>query len=90
MIRLRKYVNEGKLKAYLLTNVLINEDAIKSNNTPALRQFLVDSGIDYQMVSNAFGWGEKMLVLYNMKKIAKIQRVDPKADVIGMLPLEWK
>jgi hypothetical protein len=90
MIRLRKYVIDNNIKAYLLVNVLLNEDGIKPNNTPALRKFLVDSGIDYQMVSNAFGWGEKMLVLYNMKKIVKLQRVDSRADVIDMLPTEWK
>jgi len=89
MIRLRKYVLDNKIEAYLLVNVLLNEDGIKPNNTPALRTFLVDSGVDYQMVSNAFGWGEKMLVLYNMKKIVKLQRVDPKSHMIDMLPTGW-
>ena len=89
--RIRKYINtDGKVRSYIVVNVLLNEAAIKPSQTPALRTFLVDNGVDYEIVDNAFGWGEKMLVLYNMKKIVKLQRVDSRADVIDMLPLEWK
>jgi hypothetical protein len=89
--RIRKYINTvGKVRSYIVVNVLLNEAAIKPSQTPALRTFLVDNGVDYEIVDNAFGWGEKMLVLYNMKKIVKLQRVDSRSDVIDMLPLEWK
>lgn len=33
--------------------------------------FLVENGIDYSTVNNPFGWGETMLVLFNMRKIVK-------------------
>jgi len=43
---------------------------------------MVDNGIDYQIVSNAFGWGETMLVLYNMDKITDTKRVMPNDEII--------
>lgn len=67
--RLQKYRVDGGFKAYVFNNIILNEKAIKPSNTSSLRQFYIDNGIDYDMVDNAFGWGEKMMVLYNMKKI---------------------
>ena len=67
--RLHKYVVDNKVKAHIFNNIILNEKAIKPSNTKFLRAFYVENGIDYEMVDNAFGWGEKMMVLYNMKKI---------------------
>lgn len=69
--RLKSYDKEGYVKAYLFNNILINNKGLKPSNTKILRQFLVDNNIDYEIINNAFGFGEDMMVLYNMKKIVK-------------------
>lgn len=69
--RLQKFKVDDTFKAYAFNTIILNEKAIKSTNTSQLRQFYVDNGIDYELVSNAFGWGETMMVLYNMKKIVQ-------------------
>lgn len=73
--RINKFDNEEKIKGYIFNNILINEKAVKPINTQKLRQFYIDNGIDYEIVENAFGWGEKMMILYNMKKIVNIIQV---------------
>lgn len=75
---LHNYDNNGVVKAYLFNNMLINHKAIKPSNTKVLRQFLVDNNIDYEIVNNAFGYGEDMMVLYNMRKIVKTTVFGPK------------
>ena len=75
MERINKFDNEEKIKGYIFINILINEKAVKPINTQKLRQFYIDNGIDYEIVENAFGWGEKMMILYNMKKIVNIIQV---------------
>ncbi len=72
---MEKYFSEGKIKANTFNVILLNNKAIKPANTINLRSFLVDNGIDYEIVDNAFGWGEKMIVLYNMKKILNVIQV---------------
>ena len=75
--RKRKDVNKsldlhnrgGFVKAYILNNSLINNDALRPSRTGELVQFFLEQGIDYQIVENAFVWGERVLVLYNMKKL---------------------
>ena len=67
--RINKYVVDGLVKAYIFNNILINEKGIKPSNTKNLRQLYINNGIDYDIIDNPFGWGEKMMVLYNMKKI---------------------
>lgn len=69
--RLQKYKVGDSYKAYVFNNMILNEKAIKSTNTSQLRQFYIDNGIDYELVFNPFGWGETMMVLYNMKKIVQ-------------------
>ncbi len=80
--RLVKYTIGGKVKAYVFNNIILNEKAIKHTNTRYLRQFYVDNSIDYEIVHNPFGWGEDMMVLYNMKKIVNTIQINPK-DTIG-------
>jgi len=67
--RLERHNKGGKVSAEILNNIIINEEAIKPNNMDELRKLFLSQGIDYYIVNNAFGWGEKMLVLFNMKKI---------------------
>lgn len=75
--RLERFNKDGKVKAYVFNNILINEKAIKPINTQELRKFLVSNGIDYEIVDNPYGWHEKMMVLYNMTKIVKTVIVKP-------------
>ncbi len=77
--RLQKY--QDGLKAYVFNNILINNDAIKPSATHELSNFLVDEGCDYLTVNNAFGWGEKMLVVFNTKIIDNIIQVKPKDKI---------
>ena len=82
--------NNGRVPASNFNNIVLNYDGIKSSSTPILRQFLTDNGIDYQMVGNAFGWGEEMMVLYNMKMIENVVQVKPGDKITSYdLSTEW-
>ncbi len=70
-----KYTKDDKVNANNFNVIILNNKAIQSTKTKELRQFYVDSGIDYDVIYNAYGWGDTMLVLYNMKKIIKITRI---------------
>jgi len=81
ILRLQKWEKDGKINASLFNNLILNEEAIKSTNTIYLRNFLLKQGIDYEIVHNPFGWGEEMMVLYNMKLIVKITKVTSKMEI---------
>jgi hypothetical protein len=81
ILNLESRSKDGKVKAYIFNNSILNNDAIKSSNGIHLRKFLVSNGIDYDIVDNAFGWGEEMMVLYNMKKIVNVKRINPKDEI---------
>lgn len=72
--RLQKYTENGMVDAEVFNNIILNHKAIKGTNTSKLRQFLIKNNIDYEIVHNAFGFGEEMMVLYNMKKIVNVIR----------------
>jgi len=66
--------SSGVVKASVVLNMLVNiEGALRPNKTGELRKWLIDIGADYQTVSSPFGYGETMLVLYNMKKIKDVK-----------------
>ena len=79
--RIDKYNKENTIKGYIFNNILLNEKALSPRNTSNLRQFLIDNGIDYEIVDNPFGWGEKMMVLYNMKKIKNVKQITSKDKI---------
>lgn len=79
--RMEKYNKGGQISFDIFNNILLNEDALKSSETENLRKFIVDNGIDYISVSNAFGWGETMIVLFNLKKIISKQVIKPKDKI---------
>lgn len=60
---------DNKLNVEIFLNIIINNNAIKNSQTSILKDFFVNNGIDYSLVYNAFGWGETMMILFNMKKI---------------------
>lgn len=84
--QIQKYIENGQIKAYIFNNIILNNKAIKSTTTQYLRTFYIDNGIDYEIVDNAYGWGEKMLVLYNMKKIVNVIQIKP-GDKISVFDL---
>lgn len=65
---------DNTINANTFLNIIINNNAIKNTDTNIFRQFFVRNGIDYSIVDNAFGWGEKMMVLFNMRKIVNVNR----------------
>jgi hypothetical protein len=71
------HINDDKIKGFIFNNIILNHNTMKPSNTKYLRQFYIDNNIDYEIVSNPFGWGEDMMVLYNMKKIVNIIVVKP-------------
>ena len=79
--RIEKYNKENTIKGYIFNNILLNEKALSPRNTSKLRQFLIDNGVDYEIVDNPFGWGEKMMVLYNMKKIKNVKQITSKDKI---------
>lgn len=77
LARMEKYNKSNTIKASIFNTILINNKALKPSYTIELRDFLVEQGIDYEIVENAFGGYNKMLVLYNMKKLKKSIQVKP-------------
>ena len=86
----RRRKPEG-VPASVMNVSIMNNKAIKSTNTTALRQFFIDNGVDYEIVKNAFGWGEWMMVLYNMNKIIDKQIITSKDKIDDYdLPTEFR
>lgn len=82
--------NEMTVNAETVATLIINYDAIKPSNMEALRQFLLEHNVDYQIVTNPFGWGDQwMIVLYNMKKVVSKKQILPK-DKIEVFDLPTK
>ena len=75
--RLERTLKDGKVKISRLLNLIINADALPKRYTNELREFLVDSGVDYSLDTNTFGWGELTLVLFNMDKLVDKEVVGP-------------
>lgn len=83
-------LNKREVDAQIFINILINNDAVKSSDTGKLRSFLVNHKVDYSIVDNAFGWGERMIVLFNMNKIIDKKVVTPKDKLeVYDLPTDW-
>ena len=83
-------MNKGNvIKGDTFLNILMNNDAIKNTDTIKLKQFFRKNKIDYSIVDNAFGWGEKMLILFNNDLLVDITRVNSK-DKIEVFELPTK
>lgn len=79
--RLDRHVKDGQVKAFIFNNIMLNEGALKPAKTVELQSFYVSNGIDYEIVNNPFGWGEDMMILYNMKKIVKRKVIGSKDEI---------
>jgi hypothetical protein len=75
---LNKYVKNNTIKGYILINILVNHKLLTPEISKKLIKFLVNNNVDYYIINNPFGWGEKMMILYNHKKIEKIEKIDYK------------
>ena len=79
--RMDKYFVDGKIKAYIFNSIILNEKGLKPINTKFLRTLYISNGIDYEIVHNPYGWGERMMVLYNMDNIVNAVVVNPKDKI---------
>lgn len=84
--RIDKYTENGKVPAYILLNNIINDEAVRPSKNGILREFLVEHGVDYSKVSNAFGWGEMMIIVFNFDKVINIEE---SKDSYEDLPFLW-
>jgi hypothetical protein len=83
----------GVLRAEVLVNLCLNHEAIPNTKTGALRQFLIDHGVDYGMVRGFGGRNdETVVVVINPRIITKVEAV-PQSKVGPdefHLSTEWK
>lgn len=80
--RLARFEKDSKIPVSVVNNLLINLDAVKPSKTAIWRKFLIDNGIDYNIVDNPFGYHDTMLVLYNTNKIKSIKRITSKDSLV--------
>jgi hypothetical protein len=73
---------DDKIRMLYVNNLLFNYNLIKGKKTRDLLNFYINNNIDYEIVDNAFGYHEKMMVLYNINKIKSIKRLNWKTDDI--------
>jgi hypothetical protein len=79
---LNDHTKDNVINASIFNNVVLNSKGLPSSRTNLLRSFLVENDIDYEMVNNPFGFSsERMLVLYNMKKIVNTIVVKPNYEI---------
>ncbi len=71
----------NEINAETFLNIIINESAIKNTDTINLKRFFIKCGIDYYILSNVFGQGETMIVVYNNDKIKQIKQITPKDKI---------
>ncbi len=81
-----RLVGKGMLTGTTFLNVITNEELVPTRYQEVLRQFLVDHGVDYRIEDNAYGWHERMVVLFNMNKIVSKKQVSrsEKLDVYDL------
>ena len=81
-----RFVENGKVPAYVVLNILLNESLLKTEKArKGIKDFLVASGVDYELHQSPFGWGESMMVLFNLSLIKNAKVIDRK-EVVKDLP----
>jgi hypothetical protein len=75
LTRLEKHKTEQGYKAYIFDNIIHNDKLLSNTNLNKLVDFYVENNIDHHIVENPFGWGETMIVLYNIKKIKHFEKI---------------
>ena len=71
-------LENNEVPAYLINNILVNHNLLTPKNSNLWKSYLMQNNIDYELVDNAFGWGELMMVLYNTDLIKNVRRIMPK------------
>jgi len=70
----------GKLPIVTVVNLCLNHQAITTRNTLALRQYVVDHGVDYEVSRGYGGRGDETLVIvYNPACIKNVQKISTAA-----------
>lgn len=73
---LNRQIRNNQIPISNFDKLVINLEAIKLSDTKYLQQFYLYNSIDYQLISNAFGFGEMNMLLYNTKKICSTIRIN--------------
>lgn len=68
--------DNGQINASTFGNMLLNNNAVKDGLR--LKAFFIENGADYSIINNAFGWNERMIVLFNMSLIVDSKIIGPK------------
>jgi hypothetical protein len=77
-----RFDEHGKVGAYIVLNFCINDHLLRTEKgRKGMRDFLVRHGVDYELHNSPFGWKETMMVLFNTKKISKIEQLDKKQPI---------
>lgn len=71
--RLDDITKDGYVRAEYFDNMLINSGYMSGRIGKELICFLVNNGVGYRKVFNRFGYGENMLVVYDVRCIRSIQ-----------------
>jgi len=71
-------LKDNQVPAYLINNILVNHNLLNPKVSIAWKSFLIQNGVDYELVDNPFGWGETMMVLYNTDLIRNVRRIQGK------------
>jgi len=78
--RLQRWISNDTIPANIFSNIMI-DGSMRNTNNHMLRKFLVDNGVDYELVPNAFGWHEMMVVLFDMSLIVKSEIINSKTPI---------
>lgn len=77
-----RFDENGKVGIYIILNFCINDNLLRTEKgRKGMRDFLVRHGVDYELHKSPFGWKETMMVLFNTKKISKIEQLDKKQPI---------
>lgn len=86
--RLERFASDVPVS--VVVNNLINSDALRPAHHETVRQWLVEQGADYAIEDHAFGWHERMVVVFNPEVIVSKMRIRPDDDIEPFdLPTEF-
>lgn len=82
-------LSDNKVPLVSLSNLCLNYEALSSNNTIALRNFLVEHGADYEISTRFGGRDETVVIVFNPKIIRSVRpiktsEVDSSERVLGV------
>lgn len=75
---LKRRCNLDTIKLETLQNLIINHEAIPDSKSYLLNEFIVESGVQYGLVSRFKGRDETVIVIYDREIIKKVQFIPAK------------